>query len=38
MKKTNYKKMKFNPFNQIGTIFYVLTAIMFAGCQTKNMT
>ena len=38
MKETNYKKMKFNPFNQIGTIFYVLTAIMFAGCQTKNMT
>ena len=38
MKETNYKEMKFNPFNQIGTIFYVLTAIMFAGCQTKNMT
>ena len=38
MKETNYKKMKFNPFNQIGTIFYVLTAIMFVGCQTKNVT
>ena len=38
MKEINYKEMKFNPFNLKRFVLYALAAIMFVGCQTKNVT